>query len=195
MSDAWQKCGNLHYAIIYNVIWANHKTEHFEYHWLRALAMFHVTSFPAILWDIERQFKFCWYVNYCQITRRGGYLRSACRRGSWPPGAAGLPGSWTHSGTRLEGNANTRYHGYTLTHGGHDTLYVFSMHHCKKNSFEHNINCGLLICVVFTLFLFYHGHKWYLTEMSIILYVFFFPVLKKTYINSNMKLTKCYHML
>ena len=31
--------GNLHYAITYNVIWANQKTESFEYHWLRALAM------------------------------------------------------------------------------------------------------------------------------------------------------------
>jgi len=123
MSDAWQKCGNLHYAIIYNVIWANHKTEPFEYHWLCTLAMFHVTSFPAILWDIERQFKLCWYVNYCPITRRGGYLRSVCRRGSWPPGAAGPPGSWTHSGTRLERNANTRYHGYMLTHAG--------MTHCR----------------------------------------------------------------
>jgi len=33
-------------AITYNVILANQKTESFEYHWLRALAMFDVMSFP-----------------------------------------------------------------------------------------------------------------------------------------------------
>ena len=42
MSHAWQKCGNLHYAITY-IIWTNQKTEH---HWLCALAMFDVTTFP-----------------------------------------------------------------------------------------------------------------------------------------------------
>jgi len=52
------KCGNLLYAITY-VIWANQKTESFEYHCLRALAMFDETSFPAILLGIGRQFKFC----------------------------------------------------------------------------------------------------------------------------------------
>jgi len=55
--------GNWRYAITYNVIWENQKTESFEYHWLRALAMFDVTSFPAILSGIERHFKLCRYVN------------------------------------------------------------------------------------------------------------------------------------
>jgi len=36
-ADAWQKCGNVRYAITY--IWANQKSKSFEYHWLRALAM------------------------------------------------------------------------------------------------------------------------------------------------------------
>jgi len=40
-----------------HVIWANQKTESFEYHWLRTLAMFDVTSFPAILSGIGRHFK------------------------------------------------------------------------------------------------------------------------------------------
>ena len=48
-SDARRKCRNLHYAITYSVIWANQKTESLKYHWLRALAMFDVTSFPASL--------------------------------------------------------------------------------------------------------------------------------------------------
>jgi len=59
-----KKCGNLHYAIMYNVIWANQKTESFEYHWLRTLAMFDVTSFPTILSVIGCQFMLCRYVNY-----------------------------------------------------------------------------------------------------------------------------------
>ena len=63
MSDAGQKHGNLRYAITYNVIWANQMTESFKYQWLRALAMFDVMSFPAILSGIERHFKLCRYVN------------------------------------------------------------------------------------------------------------------------------------
>jgi len=39
-SDTRQKCRNLRYAITYNVIWANQKTESFEYDWLLALANF-----------------------------------------------------------------------------------------------------------------------------------------------------------
>jgi len=62
-SDARQKGGNLRYAIAYNVIWANQKTESFEYHWLHELAMFDITSFPAILTGIESHFKLCRYVN------------------------------------------------------------------------------------------------------------------------------------
>ena len=58
-SDTQQKCGKLRYTMTYNVIWANQKTESFEYHWLRALAMFDVTSFPAILSGIGQHFKFC----------------------------------------------------------------------------------------------------------------------------------------
>jgi len=64
MSDARQKRGKLRYTIAY-VIWANKKTESFEYHWFRALAMFDVTSFLAILSGIGRHFKFCRYVNCC----------------------------------------------------------------------------------------------------------------------------------
>ena len=48
-SDARQKCGNLRYAVTYNVILTNQKTEYFEYHWLRAHANFDVTIFAAIL--------------------------------------------------------------------------------------------------------------------------------------------------
>ena len=58
-SDAQQKYGNLHNAITYNIILANQKTESVEYHWLRALAIFDITSFPAILLGIRRHFKFC----------------------------------------------------------------------------------------------------------------------------------------
>ena len=58
-SDARQKHQNLCHAITYNVIWANQKTESFEYHWLPALAMFDVTSFCAILSGIRRHFKHC----------------------------------------------------------------------------------------------------------------------------------------
>ena len=61
-----KKCGNLRYAITY-VIWANQKNESFEYHWLCALAMFDVTSFPAILSGIQRHFKFCRYNNCCKM--------------------------------------------------------------------------------------------------------------------------------
>jgi len=46
-----------------NVIWANQKTESFEYHWLRALAIFNVTSFSATLSCNGHHFKFCRYVN------------------------------------------------------------------------------------------------------------------------------------
>ena len=63
-SDAWQKCGNIRYATTYIVIWAYQKTESFEYHWLHTLAMFDVTSFPAILSDIRRHFRFFRYVNW-----------------------------------------------------------------------------------------------------------------------------------
>ena len=63
-SDASQKCGNLRYAITYNV-WANQKTESFEYHWLHALAMFDIMSFPAIFSAIGLHFKFWRYVNWC----------------------------------------------------------------------------------------------------------------------------------
>jgi len=35
--------------ITHNVIWANQKTEFFVYRWLRALAMFGVTSFAAFV--------------------------------------------------------------------------------------------------------------------------------------------------
>jgi len=69
-SDARQKCGNLHYAIRCNVIWANQKTESFEYHWLRALAVFDQMSFPAILSSIGHHFKFCWYVNSSLVYQR-----------------------------------------------------------------------------------------------------------------------------
>jgi len=51
-SDARQKCRNLRYAIMYNVIWANQKTEFSAYHWIHALAMSDITSFPAILSDV-----------------------------------------------------------------------------------------------------------------------------------------------
>ena len=65
-SDARQKCGNLRYAVTYIVIWANQKTESFEYHWLCALAMFDVMNFPVILSGIlsgiGRHFMFCRYV-------------------------------------------------------------------------------------------------------------------------------------
>jgi len=62
-SDAQQECKNLCYAIMYIVIWVNQKTESFEYHWLCALAMFDVKSFPAILSGIGHHFKFCRYIN------------------------------------------------------------------------------------------------------------------------------------
>ena len=58
-SDARQKCGNLRYIITYIAIWANQKTESFEYQWLHALEIFDVMSFPAILSGIGRHFKFC----------------------------------------------------------------------------------------------------------------------------------------
>jgi len=41
-----EKRGNLRYVVTYNAILTNQKTESFEYHWLRALVMFDVTSFP-----------------------------------------------------------------------------------------------------------------------------------------------------
>jgi len=62
-SNAWQKRGNLLYAITY-VIWANQTTESFKYHRLQALEMFDVTSFPAILSGIRRHLKFYRYGNY-----------------------------------------------------------------------------------------------------------------------------------
>ena len=43
------------------------KTELFEYHWLRALAMFNIMSLPVILSGIGRHFKFCKYVNYGNV--------------------------------------------------------------------------------------------------------------------------------
>ena len=52
-SDARRKCGKLRYAITYNVIWVNQKTEYFKYHWLRALAMFDLTSLSPILSGIS----------------------------------------------------------------------------------------------------------------------------------------------
>jgi len=63
-SAARQKRGNLRYAITYNVIWANQKTESVEYHRLRALAMFKIMNFFANSLGIGRHFKFCRYVNY-----------------------------------------------------------------------------------------------------------------------------------
>ena len=62
-----KKCGNLRYDITYNVIFANQKTESFEYHWLSALAMFDVTRFPAILSCIGRHLMFCRYVNCAHV--------------------------------------------------------------------------------------------------------------------------------
>jgi len=61
-SDARQKTQE--FTLCQNVIWANQKTESFEYHWLRALAMFDVKSFPTILSGIGRHFKLCRYVNW-----------------------------------------------------------------------------------------------------------------------------------
>ena len=43
------KGGNLHNIIMYNIIWANQKTESFVYHWLCGHAMFDVTCFPAFV--------------------------------------------------------------------------------------------------------------------------------------------------
>jgi len=60
MTSDTQKCENLCYAITYNIILANQKTESFEYHWLGALAMFDITSFPDILSGIRRHFN-----NFC----------------------------------------------------------------------------------------------------------------------------------
>ena len=68
--DARQKCENLRCAVANNVIWANQKTVSFEYHWLRALAMFNVTSLPATLSSIGRHFKFCRYVTCSAIKRK-----------------------------------------------------------------------------------------------------------------------------
>jgi len=67
-SDARQKTRELRYAITYNVIWANQKTETFLHIWLRALAMFEVTTFPVILLGTGGHFKFCRYVNYLIAT-------------------------------------------------------------------------------------------------------------------------------
>jgi len=39
----------------------------FLYHWLSALAVFDVRSFPPILSGIRRHFKFCWYIYYITI--------------------------------------------------------------------------------------------------------------------------------
>jgi len=49
---------------MYNVIWANQKTDFFKHQWLRTLVMFDVMNFPAILLGIKRHFKFCWYINF-----------------------------------------------------------------------------------------------------------------------------------
>jgi len=53
-SDAKQKCG---------------KTESLDCHWLLALAMFGIMSFPDILWGIERHFKLCPYVDLEPVSR------------------------------------------------------------------------------------------------------------------------------
>jgi len=66
-SDARQNCASLRFAIMNNVIWANRKTESFEYLWLRELVMFDVTSFPTILLGIGRHFKFCRYGNQTMV--------------------------------------------------------------------------------------------------------------------------------
>ena len=66
MSDPPTKCGNLRYAITY-VIWVNKKTESFEYHWLRAFAMFDIISFPASWKGIGRHFKF--FVMLCYLQK------------------------------------------------------------------------------------------------------------------------------
>jgi len=63
------------YAIMYNVIWANQKTESFEYHRLSSLARFDITSFPGILLGIGHHFKFCWYINSLRMLTS----RSSCR--------------------------------------------------------------------------------------------------------------------
>jgi len=58
-SDALIKGGKLHNVIKNNfvwAIWANQKTETCVYRWLRALAMFDLRSFPAILLGIGRHF-------------------------------------------------------------------------------------------------------------------------------------------
>jgi len=47
-SNARQKCGNLRYAITYNVIWANQKTESFEVHWFMRTCNVCITSFSAM---------------------------------------------------------------------------------------------------------------------------------------------------
>ena len=64
---AWNgitKCGNLSYAITYNLIRANQMTESFEYLSLvtRSCNVWHA-NFPAILSGIGRLFKFCQCVN------------------------------------------------------------------------------------------------------------------------------------
>jgi len=69
MSDARQKCGSLRYATTNNMIWANQKSESFEYHWLHALVRFDVTSFPAILLGIRHHFKFCQCLLACMVVK------------------------------------------------------------------------------------------------------------------------------
>jgi len=79
--------GNLRYAITYNVFWANRNTECFEYHWLRVLAIFGVTSFPAILSGIGRHFKFWRYVNTPASETKNAHtsIRSRrCHNACWP---------------------------------------------------------------------------------------------------------------
>jgi len=51
MSDAPAKGGNLYNLITH--IWAEQKTESSVYHWLRALAMFDVTCYPAFVGALD----------------------------------------------------------------------------------------------------------------------------------------------
>jgi len=77
-SDARQKLGNLHYAITYIIIWANMKTESYEYHRVPAHAMFDVISFPAVLSGIGRHFKFCGYVNSVTVFNCVYCIQNTC---------------------------------------------------------------------------------------------------------------------
>jgi len=52
IADARQKCGNLRFANMCNVIWANQKTESFDY-LVTHITMFDLMSFLAILSGID----------------------------------------------------------------------------------------------------------------------------------------------